>query len=96
MAKILLCVVLPALATAQVAIVYKQSDAFTEIWNDKGSGGVQDVAFWRVNNYRSEFCSLGDVAVAHWDMPELPGLLVPERGKSGALQHPTGNVTVCL
>ena len=78
----------------EIAIVFKQTDAYTEIWNDQGSRGDQDVAFWRVNNFQSEFCSLGDIAVANYELPTYKGLLVSER-KSGALVHPTGPVCQC-
>ncbi|KAK2572943.1 hypothetical protein P5673_001959 [Acropora cervicornis] len=41
---------------------------FTPVWKDHGSGGAQDVTFWRVNCPRN-FASLGDVAIANYDPP---------------------------
>ena len=41
---------------------------FTPVWSDHGSGGTQNVVFWRVNCPRN-FISLGDVAIANYDQP---------------------------
>ena len=89
---ILIVVALIAVTSAQDQvnpdIVYKYSDAYQLIWNDAGSGANMDGSIWRVLNYQSEFCSLGDHAVGSWDKPTTKAVLVSQK-KSGALVHPT-------
>ena len=51
-------------------------------------GSRFDVAFWRVSNGQSDFCSLGDIATEGWGKPRSPAILVKQL-KSGALVNPT-------
>ena len=69
-------------------IVYKYTDSYRLKWYDKGSGAKIDGAIWKVLNYQSDYCSLGDVATGSWDKPSKKAILVSGR-KSGALVKPT-------
>lgn len=85
---ILFALALISVAAAQdPAIVYKYSDAYERIWHDAGSEADRDGAVWRVRNYQSEFCSLGDIATDGWGRPTAKAVLVSQR-KAGALSHP--------
>jgi len=70
-------------------IVYKYTDAYELIWNDRGTDGDHDLSVWRVKNYQSDFCSLGDVANGGYKAPTTKAVLVREY-VPGALAKPRG------
>jgi len=43
----------------------------TQIWSDKGSGADKDVSIWRSVNHKSDYHSVGDVAVNSHSMPTI-------------------------
>jgi len=73
-------------------IVFRYTDAYELIWNDRGSGADLDGAIWRVVNYQSDFCSLGDVATATHAAPANKAILVQKQKgfRSLALAQPVG------
>ena len=81
-----------ALGQGNVEIIYKYSDAYQLIWRDAGSGANMDGAIWRVKNYQSDYCSLGDVATRGWRSPSAKAVLVSLRNP-GALMNPLINPT---
>lgn len=85
----ILTLVLTALcANADPDLLYRYTTAFNLIWNDKGSGGDNDAAFWRVQNTDQYFCSIGDVVTRGYKNELATGLLVASKIKK-ALIRPT-------
>ena len=92
MIQFVIVVVLSTVNAAQVspAIVYKYSDAYELIWKDEGSGAHMYGSVWRVRNYQSDYCSLGDAATGsyNWKAPTAKAVLVSQK-ELGALVNPS-------
>lgn len=84
---LVLIAIKPTYGQVNPDIVYKYSDAYELIWNDGGSGAKMDGALWRVKNYQSSYCSLGDVATGNHYHPTGKSVLVSQN-KPGALINP--------
>ena len=57
-------------------IVFVYSNNFDLIWTDKGSIARKDVSIWKVQNYLTGFCSLGDIATEGRRKPKKQAILV--------------------
>jgi hypothetical protein len=68
------------------SIVYKFTDVYSIIWSDRGSGADRDGSIWQAQNYNSDYCSLGDVAVDGHAQPSVKTVLVSS--SKGALVQP--------
>ncbi|XP_066928855.1 uncharacterized protein [Clytia hemisphaerica] len=87
MNAVTLCLMLFIASGAGVDIAYRQTDDYQLIWSDKESKGDKDGSIWRVKNFQTGFCSLGDVAKGSHSRPNVKALLVTAK-KAGALAHP--------
>lgn len=91
---------LPVITLAQ-DIAYLHTDSFEPIWNDEGgesnNGGTPffPLSFWKVANYDSDFCSLGDVVSSNWLEPSKNAIIITSPNGRG-VKHPNGFTRLTL
>ena len=68
--------------------MYAGTEHFELIATDAGSGADRDVAFWRVSNLQTDFCSVGDVVTRNWNNPVKQSGLLLKALKQGAVAQP--------